>query len=62
MADCVLVDVPCSGLGVRCRRAEARWKKNKLDLKTFPPLQRDILRNAAVMSNLAAGWSIVPAL
>ena len=47
MADCVLVDAPCSGLGVLRRRAEARWKKNKLDLKTFPPLQRDILRNAA---------------
>ena len=46
MADCVLVDAPCSGLGVLRRRAEARWKKNKLDLKTFPPLQRDILRNA----------------
>ena len=47
MADCVLVDAPCSGLGVLRRRAEARWKKNKIDLKTFPPLQRDILRNAA---------------
>ena len=47
MADCVLVDAQCSGLGVLRRRAEARWKKNKIDLKTFPPLQRDILRNAA---------------
>ncbi|WP_293659714.1 16S rRNA (cytosine(967)-C(5))-methyltransferase RsmB [uncultured Phascolarctobacterium sp.] len=47
LADCVLVDAPCSGLGVLRRRAEARWTKNKLDLKTFPPLQRDILRNAA---------------
>lgn len=47
MADCVLVDAPCSGLGVLRRRAEARWRKTKLDLKTFPPLQRDILRTAA---------------
>lgn len=47
VADCVLVDAPCSGLGVLRRRAEARWRKTKLDLKTFPPLQRDILRNAA---------------
>ncbi len=47
IADCVLVDAPCSGLGVLRRRAEARWKKNKFDLKTFPPLQRAILHNAA---------------
>lgn len=46
-ADCVLVDAPCSGLGVLRRRAEARWTKTRLDLKTFPPLQRDILQNAA---------------
>ena len=46
-ADCVLVDAPCSGLGVLRRRAEARWRKNKKDLKVFPPLQKSILQNAA---------------
>ena len=46
-ADCVLVDAPCSGLGVLCRRAEARWRKTKKDLEVFPPLQNTILRNAA---------------
>lgn len=46
-ADRVLVDAPCSGLGVLRRRAEARWRKNKNDLKIFPPLQLQILNNAA---------------
>lgn len=46
-ADKVLVDAPCSGLGVLRRRAEARWRKQKEDLKVFPPMQLAILKNAA---------------
>lgn len=46
-ADRVLVDAPCSGLGVLRRRAEARWRKKKTDLKIFPPLQLKILNNGA---------------
>lgn len=46
-ADCVLVDAPCSGLGVLRRRAEARWNKSEENLKEFPPLQKKILANAA---------------
>ena len=44
--DRVLVDAPCSGMGVLRRRAEARWRKQKKDLKLFPPLQLAILENA----------------
>ncbi|MDD4721545.1 MAG: 16S rRNA (cytosine(967)-C(5))-methyltransferase RsmB [Acidaminococcaceae bacterium] len=46
-ADCVLVDAPCSGLGVLRRRAEARWSKNEKDLNFFPPLQKKILTSAS---------------
>jgi len=46
-ADCVLVDAPCSGLGVLRRRAEARWTKTEKDLNFFPPLQKKILASAA---------------
>ena len=46
-ADCVLVDAPCSGLGVLRRRAEARWTKTEAGLKEFPELQLAILNNAA---------------
>lgn len=45
--DRVLVDAPCSGMGVLRRRAEARWRKKRKDLKLFPPLQLDILEKAA---------------
>ncbi len=42
-ADKVLVDAPCSGLGVLGRRAEARWTKKEKDLSKFPFLQKKIL-------------------
>ena len=45
--DKVLIDAPCSGLGVLRRRAEARWTKSEAGLKEFPPLQRTILKNGA---------------
>lgn len=46
-ADRVLVDAPCSGLGVLRRKPDARWKKRAGDQKTLPPLQRAILASAA---------------
>ena len=45
--DRVLVDAPCSGLGVLRRRAEARWAKKEKDLRNFPALQQRILENAS---------------
>lgn len=47
LADRVLVDAPCSGLGVLNRRPEARWTKEERKLSQFPPLQKKILGNAA---------------
>lgn len=46
-ADKVLVDAPCSGLGVLNRRTEARWTKEERSLSQFPPLQKKILDNGA---------------
>jgi len=45
--DAVLVDAPCSGLGVLRRRAEARWRKSEKALAQFPPLQLKLLHRAA---------------
>lgn len=46
-ADRVLVDAPCSGLGVLGRNSDARWKKQKEDLLKLQNLQLEILFNAA---------------
>ena len=45
--DRVLVDVPCSGLGVIRRKADLRWQKEEQDLKDLPLLQFAILERAA---------------
>ena len=46
-ADRVLVDAPCTGLGVLRRRLEARWRRTPDELKTFPERQYEILASAA---------------
>lgn len=45
--DVVLVDAPCSGLGVLGRRADARWSKQPLDIAALSHLQQSILEQAA---------------
>jgi 16S rRNA (cytosine967-C5)-methyltransferase len=45
--DRVLVDAPCSGLGVLGRNADSRWRKQKEDLLRLQKLQLQILSNAA---------------
>lgn len=46
-ADRVLVDAPCSGLGVLRRKADSRWRKEEAMLQELPKLQRAILNSAA---------------
>jgi 16S rRNA (cytosine967-C5)-methyltransferase len=41
--DRVLVDAPCSGLGVLARRADARWRKGPEILREMPPIQLELL-------------------
>jgi 16S rRNA (cytosine967-C5)-methyltransferase len=45
--DRVLVDVPCSGLGVLARRADARWSKRDADITPLAELQLALLTRAA---------------
>ena len=46
-ADRVLVDAPCSGLGVLRRKPDSRWRKTESMLKDLPKLQSAILSSAA---------------
>ncbi|HTK30975.1 MAG TPA: 16S rRNA (cytosine(967)-C(5))-methyltransferase RsmB [Candidatus Saccharimonadaceae bacterium] len=41
--DRVLVDAPCTGLGVLGRRADARWRKGPEMLREMPPIQLELL-------------------
>ncbi|WP_028305602.1 16S rRNA (cytosine(967)-C(5))-methyltransferase RsmB [Desulfitobacterium sp. PCE1] len=43
----VLVDAPCSGLGVIRRRADMRWNKEEEEIKALPELQLALLERAA---------------
>jgi len=42
-ADRILVDAPCSGLGVLRRRVEARWRRSPEQIMEFAQLQYEIL-------------------
>ncbi|MGH7493446.1 MAG: 16S rRNA (cytosine(967)-C(5))-methyltransferase RsmB [bacterium] len=46
-ADVVLVDAPCSGLGVLGRRSDLRWRRKPEDIPLLVHLQKEILANAA---------------
>lgn len=45
--DKVLVDVPCSGLGVIRRKPEIKYNRNEEDIEEFNRIQYQILANAA---------------
>ncbi|MCR4398540.1 MAG: 16S rRNA (cytosine(967)-C(5))-methyltransferase RsmB [Firmicutes bacterium] len=47
LADRVLVDAPCTGLGTLRRRPDLRWRKEAGDARRLAALQLDILRSAA---------------
>ncbi|MCK4597001.1 16S rRNA (cytosine(967)-C(5))-methyltransferase RsmB, partial [bacterium] len=43
----VLVDAPCSGLGVLARRSDLRWKKKEQDISRLAKLQLQLLTAGA---------------
>ncbi|MGL1863599.1 MAG: antitermination protein NusB [Pseudodesulfovibrio sp.] len=43
----ILLDLPCSGLGVLSRRPDTKWKRRTKDLDDLVKLQTEILENAA---------------
>ncbi|RYL95384.1 16S rRNA (cytosine(967)-C(5))-methyltransferase RsmB [Sporolactobacillus sp. THM7-4] len=55
--DRVLVDAPCSGLGVIRRKPEIKWEKTKEDADRLTPIQYAILEAAAPLVK-PGGWLI----
>lgn len=49
--DKVLVDGPCSGLGVISKHPDAKWTKNKNDIKRLSLLQTQIMNEAVSLLN-----------
>jgi 16S rRNA (cytosine967-C5)-methyltransferase len=45
--DRVLIDVPCSGLGIIRKKPEIKYNKNMKELKEIVKIQRNIMKNAA---------------
>jgi len=56
----VLVDAPCSGLGVLRRNPEARWRRTEDDVVRLAKLQKKLLANAAQL--VAPGGLLVYSL
>lgn len=45
-SDRILIDVPCSGIGIIRKKPEIKWNKTRNDLREVIPVQRDIMENA----------------
>lgn len=48
-ADRVLLDVPCSGLGVLKRNPDTKWQLNQEEMDRLYQIQKDILKSYSVM-------------
>lgn len=46
-ADRILIDVPCSGLGIIRKKPEIKWTKTDKQLKSVVKAQKNILKNAS---------------
>ena len=52
--DAVLVDPPCTGLGVLSARPDARWRRREEALGPLTELQRDVLGRALALARPGA--------
>lgn len=57
LAEVVLVDAPCSGLGTLRRHPEIRWRVTPRDLTRLAALQGEVLRRAAALT--APGGTLI---
>jgi len=58
--DRILLDAPCSALGVIRRHPDIRLRKSPSDIDKLPELQRRLLKSAWRLLAPAAGWCTPP--
>jgi len=46
-ADKIILDAPCSGLGVIRKKPDSKWKREPEDIAKLADIQRELLENAA---------------
>ncbi|MBC8076697.1 MAG: 16S rRNA (cytosine(967)-C(5))-methyltransferase RsmB [Chloroflexales bacterium] len=56
-ADRVLLDAPCSGLGVLGRKSDVRWNKHEEDITRLSTLQAELIHHAATL--VRAGGTLI---
>jgi len=47
LADKVILDAPCSGLGVLAKKPDIKWKRDVADILKLTVLQKELMENAA---------------
>jgi 16S rRNA (cytosine967-C5)-methyltransferase len=57
LADLVLVDAPCSGLGTLSKKPDIKWRRDIDDIRKMSATQREILDHAAQL--VKVGGAIV---
>jgi 16S rRNA (cytosine967-C5)-methyltransferase len=55
--DLILLDAPCSSMGIIRKHPEIKWRRNEADIAAFGNLQLDLLRR--LWDNLRAGGHMV---
>jgi 16S rRNA (cytosine967-C5)-methyltransferase len=45
----ILIDAPCSGLGVLSRRPDAKWKRTRKDIENLAVIQKNLLSACAAL-------------
>ncbi len=58
----VLMDVPCSGLGIIRKKPEIKWTKNEKEIKNIIDIQRKIMNNGASYLKKEVYFCILPVL
>jgi 16S rRNA (cytosine967-C5)-methyltransferase len=55
--DCILLDAPCSSLGIIRKHPEVRWRRNEKDLFQYGRIQKNMIKSLS--TSLKSGGSLI---